>query len=289
MTFKEELASKMGAVALRISKNSPSILFGVGLVGVLGGTAMACRATLKAKDDLGKFREDVSAVKALREGPSDSGYPSDESNKDLAYVYLRNSSDIIRRYAPAAVVIGASVACLTRSHNQLMRRNEALVAAYVVLGDAFSGYRDRVREKLGEEEEKDLYLGRRLIAGPVDADGGAPSDEYQAESASSPYSRFFDGCNSTLWVKDPTMNELFLRCQQNHANHLLSSRGHLFLNEVYDMLGMERTPAGAVVGWLRDGSGDEFVDFDYQRIQTGLDPAVWYLDFNVDGLIYERI
>jgi hypothetical protein len=53
------------------------------------------------------------------------------------------------------------------------------------------------------------------------------------------------------WSKDPDINVLFLRNSQNFLNDRLKAQGHLFLNEVYDLLGMSRTPQGAISGWLK--------------------------------------
>jgi hypothetical protein len=87
---------------------------------------------------------------------------------------------------------------------------------------------------------------------------------------------------------------MFIRSQQNYANDLLNARGHVFLNEVYDMLGIERTSAGAVVGWVR-GNGDNEIDFGVlndlhsgQRFINGDERSV-LLDFNVDGVVYDLI
>ena len=80
---------------------------------------------------------------------------------------------------------------------------------------------------------------------------------------------------------------------------MLRSRGHLFLNEVYDLLGFPRTKAGAVVGWIYDERhpiGDNFVDFGIFNIQrekardfvNGYEAAI-ILDFNVVGDITGEI
>ena len=54
---------------------------------------------------------------------------------------------------------------------------------------------------------------------------------------------------------------MFLRAQQNYWNQMLVARGHVFLNEVYDALGIERTQAGSIVGWVISENGDNFIDF----------------------------
>ena len=79
----------------------------------------------------------------------------------------------------------------------------------------------------------------------------------------SDYARFFDE-SSPYWQKDPEYNLVFLKAQQQYANDLLRAKGRLFLNDVYDMLGIEKTKAGQIVGWVYDYDnpvGDNFVDF----------------------------
>jgi hypothetical protein len=111
------------------------------------------------------------------------------------------------------------------------------------------------------------------------------------------YARFFDPV-STSWSKNPEYNLIFLKCQQNYANDLLKARGHVFLNEVYDMLGLPRSQAGAVVGWIlsKNGETDNFVNFGVfdgkeqvaRDFVNGREGAI-LLDFNVDGVIYDKI
>ena len=114
----------------------------------------------------------------------------------------------------------------------------------------------------------------------------------------SDYARFFDdSCRD--WKKNPEFNLMFLRAQQNYANDLLISRGHLFLNEVYDMLDIPRTKAGQVVGWVYNPEnpvGDNYVDFGIYDIRrqenrdfvNGYERSI-LLDFNVDGNIWDLI
>lgn len=111
----------------------------------------------------------------------------------------------------------------------------------------------------------------------------------------SPYARWF---NETClgWNRIPENNLLYLHCQQNYANELLRSRGYLFLNEVYDILGIPRTKAGQVIGWIFDTDnpvGDNYVDFGlldtrHENFINGYEKSV-LLDFNVDGMILDRI
>jgi hypothetical protein len=129
----------------------------------------------------------------------------------------------------------------------------------------------------------------------VDVNGSKTPEVNDDRLYVSSYARFFDeSCPS--WTNDPEMNVMFLKAQQHYANMLLQSRGHLFLNEVYDMLGLPRTKAGQIVGWMYDTespSGDNCVDFDLhsqhnERFVNGYEKSA-LLDFNVDGVILEGI
>lgn len=99
---------------------------------------------------------------------------------------------------------------------------------------------------------------------------------------------------SACWNKNPEQNRLFVQCQENYANHMLHSRGHIFLNEVYDMLGLSRTTMGAVSGWLMAGTdNNKFIDFDLHNERNAKfmlgEVNEIFLDFNVDGVIYDKI
>lgn len=111
----------------------------------------------------------------------------------------------------------------------------------------------------------------------------------------SPYARWFNE-TCIAWTKYPEQNHHFLLHQQSYANEKLKARGYLFLNEVYDMLGIPRTSAGQLVGWTYDNEnpiGDNFVDFGLfntrnENFVNGYEESV-LLDFNVDGMILDRI
>jgi hypothetical protein len=228
-------------------------------------------------------------------GPAATNYSTAEFQKDRLYIYTRSTVSVCKLYAPALGLGAISVAALTGSHKILSGRNAALTAAYAAVEKGFAEYRGRVVEKYGEDEDREFRHGATDVTFKDEETGkvrkGRGVDDTLQPSM---YARVFDETNRHF-VRNPEYNIFFLRCQQNTANDMLKARGHLFLNEVYDLLGMERSPAGAVVGWV-DGYGDSYVDFgvfDGNNPRTidfvnGREGAVW-LDFNVDGTIYDKI
>lgn len=267
-------------------KNSPHIMFGAGLIGIVGGTVLACRATLKLGTSLDNMKEDIEAVKELK-----STNPEESYNKHMAYVYGKGTLDICKLYAPAVLVGAASIGLLTASHITLTRRNTALTAAYAAVAKAYEEYRARVKSVIGEEKEGDIYNNVSIEA-ITDGEGKSKDLEVAGPNLGSPYARFFDEY-SIQWQKNPEYNRLFIECQQRYANQLLMARGHIFLNEVYDMLGLKRSKAGQVVGWVMGQGGDNFIDFNMFEIMNskfiaGYERSI-LLDFNVDGVIYDKI
>ena len=68
---------------------------------------------------------------------------------------------------------------------------------------------------------------------------------------------------------------------------------HVLLNEVHDHFGFEHTQPGSVVGWVIGPDGDNYIDFGifdaYNSSFVNEQERSIILDFNVDGVIYDKI
>jgi len=293
MFLAEGIKGLMGAKALVIQENAPQILFGAGILSSIGSTVLACRATLKVDAILDEGKSNMEKIHKV-EASGLEDYTHEDAKKDTVIVYVQTGLKIVKEYAPAIVLGGIGIACLTQSHHILMERNFALTAAYTAIDQAFSQYRSRVRDAFGEETDREMRYGVQPVEIVNPETGRKKTVKRVASGEPSGYARFFDK-QSCLFSKDWEVNQVTVRTQQRHANDLLTLRGHVFLNEVYDMFDIPRTEAGAVVGWLRDGGGDGFIDFGLFRddqttrdFMNGYEGAV-LLDFNVDGPIHNRI
>lgn len=275
---------------LSVQKSSPNLLFGAGIVGMMGSTVLACRATLKVEEVLDEIQETMEKVKTTQH----KDYSDKDRAKDTTIVQVQGALSLVKLYLPAAALGVVSVVALTKSHHILNERNAALTAAYAAVERSFNEYRARVVEKYGDAADQHMRYGSEK-GELVDPDTGRTRKiDRVADGQPSQYARFFDQLNP-LWDKTPEYNRLFLKCQQNYANDLLHARGHVFLNEVYKTLGIDHSKAGAVVGWVLSDDGDNFIDFG---VFTGTDAVRDFvngregsilLDFNVDGLIYDKI
>jgi uncharacterized protein DUF6353 len=300
------ISRKIAEQTLLTKKNSPTILLGAGVVSMVGSTALACRATLKLEDVLSEIEENMSKAHRAKEmveaGIVSEGttYSDHEMKQDIVIIYVRGAAKIAKLYAPSLILGAAGVVCLTKSHKILQERNSALTAAYVAVDTAFKAYRQRVVDRYGEEIGREFRYGAEHID-IINEDTGEIASVVRVEPGEpSGYARWFDEENNN-WHPSPyeTHNFLWLRTQQNWANDMLRARGHLFLNEVYSLIGLTHTSAGAIVGWVYDrhnDRGDNYVDFgcwgdDFGQpldFFNGRDGAI-LLDFNVDGPIWDLI
>ncbi len=285
---------KLAGQALKMRQNSPSLLFGAGVVGMTCSTVLACRSTLKLEEVMSKTLTDLEMAKTILPfDPAD--YTDDERKKDIAVIYVRGAGSMIKLYAPSILLGVASIAALTKSHHILQERNLALTAAYATVAEAFERYRGKVVDKYGENADRDLFYETEKVSVTDEKTGKKVTrTRINPDEMPSMYARFFDE-TSTEWQKESEYNYTFLRCKQNWFNDLLKMRGYVILNQVYEELGMLPTSAGAVVGWVLDGGGDSFIDFgifrDDERVHdfvNGRERSV-LLDFNVDGVVHTKL
>lgn len=307
---KTEIMAKMtrtfNRTGLQLKKHSPEILLAAGVVGVVASGVMACKATLKVQEIVDDAKGKIDTIHEVSNDPSMAEkYTEEDSKKDLAIVYTQTAVKMIKLYGPSVALGVASLGCMIGSNRILNKRNVALAAAYTAVDKSFKEYRGRVIERFGKQMDKELRYNikaQEIEEVSVDEKGKEVTKKSTVEvmdpNAYSPYSIVFDDGN-TGWDSDPELTKYFLIQQQNWANDRLKAKGHLFLNEVYDMLGAKRTKAGAQVGWVYDEKnpiGDNYVDFGIFDIRSpkardfvnGLEKVI-VLDFNVDGVILDLI
>lgn len=287
------LASKAARQTLIARKHSPTALFAVGVVGVVGAAVLASRATLKLDEVLSEANHDLEKVRTAEV----EGYSEEDRRQDQVKIYLRTAFKLSKLYAPAIGLGVVSIAALTGSHVVLSRRNIALTAAYAAVDKAFREYRERVVGALGADRDAEFRWGledREIVE--ETEEGPVVKTVKDLARKGSMYARIFDETNPN-WNSHQMYNQMFLSSVQQYMNDKLRANGHLLLNEVYDALGMDRSSAGCVVGWVYEGGrGDNYVDFGVfrgdrdsgMRFVRGIENSIW-LDFNVDGVIYDKI
>lgn len=304
MKMNDKLTRAIGKAGLKLKKHSPEILAAVGTVGVVASAVMACKATTKISAILDDTNDQLNTIRDAANDPDLADqYSADDAKKDTTIVYIQTGVKFAKLYGPAVAVGVASIGCLLGSNHILRKRNVALAAAYTAVDKSFKAYRGRVVERFGEEMDRELRYNikaKEVQEIVTDENGNETTvtstiEVPETNHDNSEYARCFDE-TCIGWTRDPEYNMMFVTQIQNWANDRLQSKGYLYLNEVYEMLGFQRTKAGQVVGWLYNGDGDNYVDFGIfnikdkqkRRFVNGYEKSIW-LDFNVDGNILNKM
>ena len=292
-------ALKIGA--LKVKKHSPEILVVTGVIGVVTSAVMACKATMKVNDILEEAKADVEKVHRVIEDETISAetYSEEDGKKDLAIIYAKTGLKLVKLYAPSVILGGLSIAGILTSNNILRKRNVAIAAAYTAVDTGFKEYRGRVVERFGDELDRELRYNikakevEEVVVNDKGEEETVKKVVYTADiDTHNEFSKFFD-CGNKGWEPDAELNYKYLMHLQGYLNEKLRADGFMFLNDVYDALGIPRTRAGQLFGWLYDEKnphGANKIDFGLHNIYNektrdfvnGYENVV-ILDFNVDS------
>lgn len=300
--------SSFNKLGFQLKKHSPEILVVAGVVGTVVSAVMACKATTKVGAILENSKDVIDSIHECQGNEAMAEqYSPEDAKKDLAIVYIQTGIKLAKLYAPAIALGTLSITSILASNNILRKRNVALAAAYATVDKTFKDYRNRVVERFGEQVDKELrhnIKAQKIDKVVIDENGKEKKVKETVQVAGAPddsdYAKFFDS-SCKAWEENPEYNLMFLKAEQNFANDRLKSRGYVFLNEVYERLGIEPTRAGQIVGWYYDPKnpehkGDNYIDFgiyDLYREKArdfvnGYENVI-LLDFNVDGPILDLI
>lgn len=286
----------------RISKHAPTILSVTASAGVIATGYLAWKAGTRFEDVEGRDWDRRKECLRNADIIPDEDVPKIERKNRILFIL-----DTVRTVAPAAIVGAATITMIYFSNSISKKRLAAMGAAYATLQTAFDGYKRTMVEALGKESVEKILkpklpnVGKsaeEILSSDNKSDAAHVSDAVvNSLKALSPYARIIAEESSTCWDPNEDYTSQNLTAVQLWANRRLERKGHLFLNEVFDQLGLSRTREGAVVGWLKNGEGDGYVSFgefdasiyrvpsdDYTRVDSN-----FIVDFNVDGVIWDKI
>lgn len=312
MNIKNNATKMAKTIKIKAIKNSPELLLAAGTIGIIASAVIACKETLKVNDILDEAKENIEKIHDCQEMVKDGEvkeekYTPDNAKKDLSTCYIQTGVKLVTLYSPAIVLGAASFAGIFASHHIMKQRNAALATAFAASANEFKKYRDRVISEYGEEAEHKIRYNlksKEIIEETTDKKGKKKKEKKTVLEAGdnpneySEFARFFDE-GSEHWEKNAEYNLAFLKAEQAYANDKLKVDGYLFLNDVYERLGIPETSIGQLVGWIYNEDnpvGDNFVDFGIYNTErevvrnfvNGYEPVI-LLDFNVDGAVWDLI
>lgn len=248
--MKTNFKQLIESVQTKAAKHSPEILVGIGIAGMFTSTVLAVRATPKALDLIAEARE--------------------AKDDDLTKVEVVKAT--WKCYIPAAVTSVAAAGCLIGGTKVNIRRNAALATAYKLSETAFTEYREKVVETIGEKKEKvvkEKIMQDRLEKDPIDKTQLIITGKGNVT------------CKDTIIGRPFTTNVDTIKKAEIAINRKLVSGpdGYVSLNEFYDELGLEPCDIGEDLGWKTD---DGYIEIEFGSLyDENLNEPVIVLYYNV--------
>ena len=208
-----------------ISKNSPTILTGIAVAGLVGTVIFTVKATPKALFLVEQRKEELNL-------------PDDEPMKPLEYV-----KTAWRCYIPTAAIGCATIACIIGSNSINSKRTNALATAYGLTQAAFREYKSKVVETIGERKEKGI---RDAIAqDKLDKDPVSNKEILIIDKGST---LCYDAHSGRYFKSDIDR----IKKAENALNKQLLYDMYISLNEFYYEIGLGSTKVGNDLGWHID-------------------------------------
>lgn len=240
-----------------LKRHSSTILTCIGVVGVVGTSVMAVRATPKA-------------LRLIDEATDEKG----EKLTKLETIKVAGPA-----YIPSIVMGTATISCIFGANVLNKRQQASFASAYALAENAYKEYRNKVKELLGEETDNQI---RDAIAKDKREDIDVYVPGYGSLDSSGEIKLFYESYRGKYF-------ESTIEAVQNaeyHLNRNFAMRGYAALNEFYEFLGLSPTKEGDVLGWsqwtLEEEYGASWIDFDH-RLTTVADDGLecYFIDMPI--------
>lgn len=241
--MKKNMFQKVGD---GIKKNSPAILTGMSIAGVVSTTVLAVRATPIAMEILDEYEEDLPILDKVK----------------VAW----------KPYAPACAMGVVTIGCIVGSQSIQQKRQAAIAGVYSLTDRTLKQYQEKVIEQFGETKAKiidDEVMKEKLKERPV-------RDTF-IEDTGLGGTLCYDAMSGRYFYSDIES----IKKGINELNRILLTDINMFvtLNDAYEVLGLESTRMGDLVGWHID-SGNIEPRFSSHIASNGQPCLV--LDFRVE-------
>lgn len=218
------IIKSVGAAA---SKHTPELLTAFGIANMLAGVVFAVRATPKA----------IDIIKA------------EENEKGKPLTKPEIVAAAWKPYIPTAVFCAVGVVCFIASAAVNKNRCAALTTAYTLSETALREYSDEVKEVVGEKKEQEIHtkvVQKKIDKLPVNDNEIIVTGEERTLCYDAFAGRYFYSDRIKI---DKAVNEL---------NRMILSDDFASLNDFYDLVGLECTKLGDMLGW----SGKKAINID---------------------------
>lgn len=205
-----------------VTQNSPAILTGVGVAGLISTAVLTARATVKA----------VRLV------------DYEDRFGNMEYVGKKEVVKMVWKvYIPPAAVGLMSAVCIVGANTVSAKRQTALIGAYSLTETAFREYKDKIVGELGEKKEqrvRDELAQEKVSATSEGSNQVVIIGDGKVLCFEPLTGRYFE---SSVEIIRKAMNDINLEC----INNMYASQ-----NDFYRKIGLPPVETGEITGWRAD-------------------------------------
>lgn len=283
----------MEKAGFALKQASPEILIGFGILSGIAAIFKACSKMKEAEQIKEDFQEEIEAIAEEEE------HGTKEYSAAVFKAGIKSFGRYLKTFWIPILLEILAILSIWYSHGIMLKRNADLVSAAIVITQQLDKYRDRVREKVGDEVENDLFYGitNKKVGETVIKDEKGKDKKVKVvekiveDGAEGPFDRIFDKRNYNF-KGQPGSDMGFLRTVRINAEDIMRSRatksnnGWITINEVLNMLGFESVEAGFNWGWVYsrfdpkyestaiDFGVNDFSNAVVRNFENGLEPAM---------------
>lgn len=218
-----------------LNQNGSTILTCLGGVGLIATSVMTAKATPKALSLLEEAKKE-----------KDEGLTKFDIVKVTAPSYI-----------PAVLTGAATLACIFGANILNQRKQASLIGAYALIDNSYKEYKKKVGELYGEDANDKIVeeiAKDKFEESEVVLSGGDKQLYYEEFSG-----RYFEATPESVIAAEYEMNRT-----------LAVEYGGLYLNEWFDLLGLEKTDYGNYLGWsysyLQEVYWQNWIDFQHHTV-----------------------
>ena len=216
------------------SANSPAILSGIAVAGVIATVTLAVRAT-------------PPSLRLIRELEAEKWESNERTADPDSTTDALTRAEIVKSvwhlYIPAGVAGIATISCVIGANKIGARRNAALVGAYSLVDTAFREYKDEVVKQIGNVKERkvtDQVAVNQMERNPV--------VDSQVIITGGGEQLCYDSLTGRYFRSDVEL----IRRAENEINRRVVNDMYASHNEFYELLGLAPTTIGDELGWNID-------------------------------------
>lgn len=229
------ITSKIRYLEKLAINNSPVLLTAIGVAGTVATAVLTHKAATKAET---LYREEIEAHYF-------DGIPLNEWKKERVKL-------VWRCYIPPVATGALTIGAIIFANRIGTKRAAAMAAAYTISERAYSEYRDKVVEKIGETKERNLrdeLVQDQVRRNPIS------EENFIVTSGDVMCCDLFSGRYFRSSVED-------IKKAVNDTNYQIMHHQSATLTDFYDRVGLPRTDVSDEIGW----NFDKLIEIEFTTV-----------------------